>query len=117
EALTPEMLDALKKLDNSTQQLSANQAKQSLAQLAEQQKKLREALEKSAEILKRAALEGALQTLRDEAKELAKAQRAMGDSGSTPSPGEARRIAGPPDQLTKEIAALKDRLARQNGAD
>ena len=31
----------------------------SLAELAEQQKKMREALEKSAEILKRAALEGA----------------------------------------------------------
>ena len=52
QALTPEMLDALKKLENSSQQLSGEQSKQSLAELAEQQKRMREALEKSAEILK-----------------------------------------------------------------
>ena len=114
EALTPEMLEALRKLDNSTQQLSAEQAKQSLAQLAEQQKKLREALEKSAEILKRAALEGALQTLRDEAEELAKAQRALADSAAKTAPDQAKRVTDRTDQLTKDIEALRDRLLKAN---
>ena len=35
------------------------------------QQRLREQLEKSAEMLKRAAIEGAMQTLKDEAKEIA----------------------------------------------
>ena len=95
EALTPEMLDALKKLDNSAQQLSGEQAKQSLQQLVDQQKKMREALEKSAEILKRAALEGSMQTLKDEATELAKAERARADSAkSRQEPDDAAAVAG-----------------------
>ena len=115
EALTPEMLDALKKLDNSAQQLSGDQARQSLQQLVEQQKKMREALEKSAEILKRAALEGAMQTLKDEAAELAKAERARGDSAkSQQMPDEARRLQQRTDQLTKDIEALKERLKQEN---
>ncbi len=115
EALTPEMLDALKKLDNSAQQLSGDQARQSLQQLVEQQKKMREALEKSAEILKRAALEGAMQTLKDEAAELAKAERARGDSAkSGQMPDEAKRLQQRTDQLTKDIEALKERLKQEN---
>jgi hypothetical protein len=118
EALTPEMLDALKKLENSSQQLSAEQSKQSLQQLQEQQKKMKEALEKSAEILKRAALEGAMQTLKDEAKELAKQQRALADSGKggAEQAAQQKQLAERTQQLTKDIEALKDRLKKE-GAD
>ncbi|MFI5232091.1 MAG: DUF4175 family protein [Gemmatimonadales bacterium] len=116
EALTPEMLDALKKLDNSAQQLSGDQAKQSLQQLVDQQKKMREALEKSAEILKRAALEGSMQTLKDEATELAKAERARADSAKSRAqqPEEAQRLQQRTDQLAKDLEALKDRLKQEN---
>jgi hypothetical protein len=115
EALTPEMLEALKKLDNSAQQLSGDQARQSLQQLADQQKKMREALEKSAEILKRAALEGAMQTLKDEAAELSKAERARGDSTkSQQMPDDAKRLQERTDQLTKDLEALKERLKQEN---
>jgi hypothetical protein len=115
EALTPEMLEALKKLDNSAQQLSGDQAKQSLTQLAEQQKKMREALEKSAEILKRAALEGSMQTLKDEATELAKAERARADSGKSKElPPDAKRLQERTEQLTKDLESLKERLKAEN---
>jgi hypothetical protein len=115
EALTPEMLEALKKLDNAAQQLSGDQAKQSLQALVEQQKKMREALEKSAEILKRAALEGAMQTLKDEANELAKAQRARADSAASQQmPDEAKRLQERTNQIAKDIEALKDRLKQEN---
>ena len=116
EALTPEMLEALKKLDNSTQQLSGDQAKQSLQQLADQQKKMREALEKSAEILKRAALEGSMQTLKDEATELAKAERARADSAKAQAdqPDEAKRLQQRTDQLAKDLESLKERLKQEN---
>ncbi|HEX7545609.1 MAG TPA: DUF4175 family protein, partial [Gemmatimonadaceae bacterium] len=115
EALTPEMLEALKKLDNAAQQLSGDQAKQSLQALVEQQKKMREALEKSAEILKRAALEGAMQTLKDEAAELAKAERGRADSAKAQQmPDEAKRLQERTNQLAKDIEALKDRLKQEN---
>lgn len=110
QALTPEMLDALKKLETSSQQLSGAQARQSLAELAEQQKKMRDALEKSAEILKRAALEGAMQTLKDEASELANAQKNRTDSARAPTPDELKRLEQRTEQLTKDLEALKQRL-------
>jgi hypothetical protein len=112
QALTPEMLEALKKLDNSSQQLAGEQARQSLAELAEQQKRMREALEKSAEILKRAALEGAMQTLKDEATELAKQQRERGDSGRAATADELKRLEQRTQQLSKDLEALRDRLEK-----
>jgi len=116
EALTPEMLEALKKLDNSAQQLSGDQAKQSLQQLSDQQKKMREALEKSAEILKRAALEGSMQTLKDEATELAKSERARADSAKSQAqlPDDAKRLQQRTDQLAKDLEQLKERLKQEN---
>ena len=114
QALTPEMLEALKKLDNSSQQLAPDQARQSLADLVAQQKRMREALEKSAEILKRAALEGAMQTLKDEAKELAKAQRNLTDSARKAGGDRSKQVADRTDQLAKDIEALKKRLQEEH---
>ena len=91
------------------EQLSGEQSKQSLAELAEQQKRMREALEKSAEILKRAALEGAMQTLKDEATELAKAQRdAAGDSARKAN-DPMKKLEQRTQQLAKDLEALKER--------
>ena len=114
QALTPEMLDALKKLENSSQQLSGEQSKQSLAELAEQQKRMREALEKSAEILKRAALEGAMQTLKDEATELAKAQRDAAADSARSANDPMKKLEQRTQQLAKDLQALKDRLRKEN---
>src|SRR5205085_5414927 len=80
DALTPELLAQMKKLEDATQQLSRDQAQQSLKDLQAMQERLREQLEKSAEMLKRAAMEGAMQTLKDEAKEIAERDRALADS-------------------------------------
>ncbi|HTE46699.1 MAG TPA: Ig-like domain-containing protein, partial [Gemmatimonadaceae bacterium] len=65
DALTPEMLAQMKKLEDATQNLSRDQAQQSMKDMQAMQEKLREQLEKSAEMLKRAAMEGAMQTLKD----------------------------------------------------
>ena len=78
--MTPEMQEALQRLEGATQQLDADRTRQSLRDLSEQQKRMREQLEKSAEMLKRAALEGQMQTVSDQAKELAKAQQEFADS-------------------------------------
>jgi hypothetical protein len=77
DALTPELLAQMQKLEDATRQLSGDQAREALKNLAEMQRRLREQLEKSAEMLKRAAIEGAMETLKDEAKEIAEQQKQL----------------------------------------
>jgi hypothetical protein len=114
EALTPEMLDQMKKLEQGAQELSKGDVQQSLAALREQQKRLREQLEKSAEMLRRAAMEGSMQTMSDEARELAKKQRALADSaGGQPNAQKeqtAKDLADRTDRLEKQMEKLQDRL-------
>jgi hypothetical protein len=105
EALTPEMIEQMKKLEQGAQDLSKGNVQESLAALKEQQKRMREQLEKSAEMLRRAAMEGSMQTLSDEARELAKKQRELADSSARP---EAQK-----QQTTKDLADRTDRLEKQ----
>src|SRR5262249_3539895 len=102
DALTPELLAQMQKLENPTQQLSKEQSQQSLKDLQAMQQKLREQLEKSAEMLKRAALEGAMETLKDEAKDIAQKDQALADSAN----------AKPTDAQKKEAKQLADRSQR-----
>lgn len=112
EAMTPAMAEALRRLEGSAQQLDGERARQSFAELSQQQQRMREALEKSAEMLKRAALEGAMQTLSDQAKELAKAQRDAADSSTSGAadPARAQQLGDRAERLADQISALKDRL-------
>ena len=103
DALTPQLLDEMRKLQSAAKQLSADQAERSLANLAELQKQLRAQLEKSAKMLQRAAFEGAMQTLHDEASEIARAEGA--DS-------TAARPGGPPPDSSRNAQAGK-----RQGAD
>ena len=80
EALTPELAEKLRKLEQASKDMSAEDSKRALQDLAEQQRQLREMLDKSVEMLKRAALEGQMETLKDEAKDLAQRQRQLVDS-------------------------------------
>ena len=78
--LVRELAEKLRKLEESAQKLSAEDAQKALGDLAQQQQRLREQLEKSVEMLKRAALEGTMQTLKDEAKDIAEQERAVAES-------------------------------------
>jgi hypothetical protein len=122
EAMTPEMLEAMQKLESSSQQLDGDRTRQSLQEMAQQQQKLRETLEKSAQMLKRAALEGSMQTLADEAKELAGEQRQFADSaaGTSPDTSRASELSGKTQDLAKAMEKLRERLEQeraQTGAD
>lgn len=112
EAMTPELQAAMKKLDGAAQELSQDRTRQSLADLAEQQKRLREALEKSAEMLKRAALEGQMKTLKEDASSMARKQKQFADSGAADSQ-RARNLGQQTADLAKEIAQLQQRLERE----
>jgi hypothetical protein len=118
DALTPEMLAQMKKLEDATQNLKGDQAQQSLKDLQAMQQKLREQLEKSAEMLKRAALEGAMETLKDEAKEIADKDRALADSAKSKSTeqqkAEAKQLADRSQRFNDELKKLQDRLEKEN---
>ncbi len=113
DALTQELRDQIGKLEEAAQKLSPDQARQSLSELLEQQKKLRQQLEKSAEMLKRAAFEGAMQTMSDEARELAAKEKAMADSlakGST-APKDGKELQAQSQALKNEMEELAKKLA------
>ena len=122
DALTPELAEKLRKLEESAQKLSAEDAQKALGDLAQQQQRLREQLEKSVEMLKRAALEGSMQTLKEEAKDLAKDERANADSMAKArdqarrqeAQNNARDLADRSRDLSKEIEELQKRLEREN---
>ena len=115
EALTPELSAQLQQLQSASK-MSPDEARRSLQQLAEMQKRLREQLERSAEMLKRAALEGAMQTLRDDAKELAQEERSFADSlarGDQASRERGAELSERSSELSDEIQELAKRLQKE----
>jgi len=116
DALTPELLAQMKKLDDATQNLSKEQSQNALKDLQAMQQRLREQLEKSGEMLKRAALEGAMQTLKDEAKEIAERERKLADSAKAKPADDqktqAKQLADRSDRFGDELKKLQDRLER-----
>ena len=121
EALTPELAEQLRKLEQASQQLSPEDARKAMGDLAQQQQRLREQLEKSVEMLKRAALEGSMSTLTDEAKELAQRQRQIADSLARAKDKEdraeaqraAKELADKTRDLSEEVKQLQERLQQQ----
>ncbi|HEX6600846.1 MAG TPA: hypothetical protein VF034_16145 [Gemmatimonadaceae bacterium] len=121
QALTPELLAQMQKLENASQQQDGQQARDALRDLAQMQQQLREQLERSAEMLERAAAEGAMQTLSDQARELAAKERAFADSAianrsDQATPASAENLARQSEQLRDAMSELQQRLA-QNRAE
>ncbi|HEX2779385.1 MAG TPA: hypothetical protein VHM30_07790, partial [Gemmatimonadaceae bacterium] len=115
EALTPELAASLASLDSALKERNADAARSSLADLAREQQRLKEQLDRIAEMLARAAVEGSLQTLHDEAKEIAAAQRAMADSGKRNEGGEAKRLEDRARNVGRDAAAMAERLRKAGG--
>jgi len=80
QAMTPEMMAQMQKLESASKEMDGDRSRDAMRDLAQMQQRLKEQLERSAEMLKRAAAEGSMQTLADEAKELAAKERALADS-------------------------------------
>ncbi|MBX3133384.1 MAG: hypothetical protein KF689_08390 [Gemmatimonadaceae bacterium] len=116
EAMTPEMLAAMQRLESATQQLDGARTRQSLQELAQAQQRMREQLERSAEMLRRAALEGQMQTLADRGQELAEEQRALADSAQRrpPTPEEAAAMQQRSKALAEQAEQLAQRLEQAN---
>lgn len=119
QALTPQLQAQMQKLESAAQQMNGERSRDALRDLAQMQQRMKEQLERSAEMLKRAAHEGAMQTLGDQAKELAARDRALADSTrpqgteQRPSDGrEAAKLAEQTGRLREQMESLKDRLAK-----
>jgi hypothetical protein len=117
DALTADLMEQMKKLENAAKDLSGDQARDAMKDLAEMQKRLREQLEKSAEMLKRAALEGAMETLKDEAQEIAEKQKNMADSSgrmdAEAKKDRANQLADRSERLSKDVDNLQNRLQKE----
>ena len=119
QALTPELMAQMQKLESASRQQDGQQARDALRDLARMQQQLREQLERSAEMLQRAAAEGAMQTLSDQARELASKERAFADSssaarnaGEQSRPAAAEQLAQQSQQLRDAMSELKQRLEK-----
>ena len=104
-ALTPELEERLRALQEALARLDPEATRDALRQLAEAQQELREELERSAELFRRAAAEGALATLAADAEDLKRRQAewTRDDAQRADAAAAAREAA---------LAAQTDSLAR-----
>jgi hypothetical protein len=116
-ALTPELREKLQALRDALRELKADETKEALEELVERQRRLREALEQSRELFRRAALEGDLANLTQEARDLAQQQREWNQavaSADSSAAGEAeRQMAARADSLAAALQRLGPELPRQ----
>lgn len=116
EALTPDLAASLAALDSALQSRSADAARTSLADLARQQEQLRRQLERVAEMLSRAAIEGSLKTLHDEARDIASAARARADSlAQNRQPDPSSALEDRAKKVSRDASALAERLRKEGG--
>jgi hypothetical protein len=117
EAMSPELAERLRQLQDASQRLQAPQSRQALRDVAEQQRRLREQLEKSAEMLRRASLEGAMQTLTEEARDIASRERELARAperaAEQPRPDERGELAERTRRFEREAKDVAERLAKE----
>ncbi|MDX2194270.1 MAG: hypothetical protein NW201_13020 [Gemmatimonadales bacterium] len=106
-AMTPEMQQRLQALEQALKDLDADRAREALKDLAERQKELREALERSRELFRRAALEGDLQNLASEARDLEAEQQRWAEQAAT---ADSARAAAQEQQLAERADSLASAL-------
>jgi hypothetical protein len=116
-ALSPELRERLAELQRALQSLDAEQAKEALERLAEAQREMRETLERSRELFKRAALEGDLANLTEESRELSREQRQWNEqvpvADSSAAAAAERELAARADSLAKGLERLGMQLEGQ----
>ena len=115
-ALTPELAARLRDAESAARDDAEEPLRRALSDVALEQRRAREQLERVVQMLRRAAIEGSLETLRAEATELAQ-QAAAGSSRATAA--ESRQAAANGGlssrtrQLQRDIAAVVARLEEE----
>ncbi|MGH7507654.1 MAG: DUF4175 family protein [Longimicrobiales bacterium] len=127
--LTPELREKLDELRSALEKLDPEQVEQALEQLTAQQEQLQDQLEKSLELLRRAAAEQQMNLLAQEARELATQQEALAeamrqDRQATPQQAAtqeqleraAEQLAGTMQQLQQQLDAQGEQEASEQAA-
>jgi len=115
-AISPELEQRLRDLQRALARLDPEAMRQALQRLAEAQQQLKEELERSGELFRRAAVEGALASLAADAEELQQRQaewnRADAPRADTAAARGERALATRADSLGRGIAQAAQDLAR-----
>jgi len=119
-AISPELEERLRDLQRALARLDPDAMRQALQRLAEAQQQLKEELERSGELFRRAAVEGALASLAADAEEL-KQRQAEWNRGDAPRADTAaargeRALAARADSLGRGIAQAAQDLERAGNA-
>ncbi|HWE25088.1 MAG TPA: hypothetical protein VG496_14210, partial [Myxococcales bacterium] len=105
QALTPELEQRLRELQDALARLDPEATRQALQRLAEAQQELRRELERSQELFKRAALEGELASLAKDAEDLQRRQAEW-------TKEDAQRADSAAAASERDLAAATDSLAK-----
>ncbi len=122
-AVTPQLEQRLRELQDALAKLDPEAARQALERLAEAQQQLKAELERSQELFRRAAVEGALASLAADAEDLKRRQGEWNrDDAARPDSVAAARqralaeradsLAAGIDQVAKDLGAPRPSLAR-----
>jgi len=113
-AMSPELKEKLAALEEALRKLDAPATREALQDLTEAQRQMREALERSQELFERAALEGEMGAMSQEAKELAEAQQAWAEKMQTADTAQAsadeRALAQRADSLAADLARTAEQM-------
>ena len=109
QALTPEMRQQLEELRAALGQLDAARSRQALQDLAAAQQQLKEALERSQKLFERAAMEGQMANMAEEARDLAQEQEQWNDRVQQADTADAGALE---DQLIARADSLAAALRR-----
>jgi len=104
-AVTPELEQRLHELQDALARLDPEATRRALQRLAEAQQQLRQELERSRELFRRAAVEGALSSLAADAEDLRRRQDDWNQ-------GDARRADSAAAAAQRDLAARADSLAQ-----
>ncbi len=112
-ALSPELRAKLDELQQALQELNAERTREALQDLAAAQRELREALERSRELFRRAALEGEMANLAEEASDLAQDQERWTEEVTEADSAAAASLEESLAQRADSMAAALARLGEQ----
>lgn len=115
-AISPELRERLAALQQALRELDPVRSKEALEQLAEVQKQLREALERSRDLFRRAALEGDLANLTQESRDLAREQRQWNQRAEARDSARSALTERELAARTDSLAAALERVAEQASA-
>jgi hypothetical protein len=117
QAMSPELRRQLAELQEALKSLDRERTREAVRKLGDQQQKLREALERSRELFKRAALEGQLASLEQESKELVEAQQQWNEqlpsSDSASAAARERALAERADSVAAGLQKAAEKLASE----